>query len=160
MFIDHEDIWFITGLFSFMIAQIFYIFTYRVYQLNNGPKHKKYTKLFFSVVIIGYTMILWAKLYPHLEDMLIPVTIYTLTILIMVLMAITRQYKTSTKSFILVFSGAVIFLLSDSMIAINKFIIPLDYEKILIMSTYILGQFLIISGLIEHIKCRESGFQS
>jgi uncharacterized membrane protein YhhN len=157
MHIIKQEIWFICGVFSFMIAQIFYIFTYKVYQSHNNHTNVKYPKVIFSVVIIGYTMILWAKLYPHLQDMLIPVTIYTLTILAMVLMAISRQNKTSFKSFILVFSGAVIFLASDSMIAINKFANPIDYERILIMSTYILGQFLIISGLIEHIKYKYRG---
>jgi len=150
--IKQEDIWFITGLLSFMIAQIFYITTYRYFQKDEGRKPGKHIKVIFSLVIILYTMILWAKLYPHLEDMLIPVTIYTLTILTMVLMAITRFKKTSIKSFILVFSGATIFLLSDSMIAINKFIVPLEHERLIIMITYIFGQFLIISGLIEHIK--------
>ena len=151
-----EGTWFILGVFSFMIAQIFYIFTYRYFQLSEGQKSGKNITISLSLVIILYTMILWAKLYPNLNEMLIPVTIYTLTILTMVLMAITRHNKTSRKSFMLVFIGAVIFLLSDSMIAINKFISPLGYERLLIMITYILGQFLIISGLIEHLKLKSA----
>jgi uncharacterized membrane protein YhhN len=149
-----EETWFILGLFSFLIAQIFYIISYRYYQSPERQKRGKYITISLSLVIILYTMILWAKLYSYLDGMLIPVTIYTLSILTMVLMAITRHNKTSAQSFILVFSGAVIFLLSDSMIAINKFITPLDYERLLIMITYILGQFLIISGLIEHMKLK------
>jgi uncharacterized membrane protein YhhN len=147
-----EETWFILGVFSFMVAQIFYIITYRYYQLNEGRKSGKLISFTLSFVVILYTMILWAKLYPHLEDMLIPVTIYTLTILTMVLMSITRYNRTSPKSFWMVFSGAAIFLLSDSMIAINKFISPLENERLLIMITYIFGQYLIISGLIEHLK--------
>lgn len=149
-----EETWFILGVFSFMIAQIFYIITYRYFQLNLGQKSGKNITISLSLVVILYTMILWAKLYPNLDDMLIPVTIYTLTILTMVLISITRHNKTSRKSFLLVFSGAAIFLLSDSMIAINKFISPLGNERLLIMITYILGQFLIISGLIEHLKLK------
>ena len=151
-----EETWFIMGVFSFMIAQVFYIITYKYYRSYEGKKSARHITVSLSSVIILYTMILWAKLYPHLDDMLIPVTIYTLTILTMVLMAITRHRKTSPKSFIMVLAGAVIFLLSDSMIAINKFILPLEHERLLIMITYILGQFLIISGLIEHIKLRKS----
>ena len=101
-------------------------------------------------------MILWFSLFPQLGEMLLPVTLYTLTIFLMVIMAIFRLNRTSTISFYLVFSGAIIFLISDSMIAINKFMVPILYERVLVISTYMMAQFLIIIGLAEHLNLKQN----
>lgn len=44
------------------------------------------------------------------------------------------------------FVGAVLFVVSDSMIAWNKFATEIKNERVLVMSTYILAQFLIVQG--------------
>lgn len=151
MFMDQGEIWFITGLASFLIAQVFYVITYRQYRYKGSNVAGQGKRMIYSFIVIAYTVILWISLFPHLGEMLLPVTLYTLTIFMMVIMAIFRYNRTSSLSFYLVFSGAVIFLLSDSMIAINKFMVPVLYERILVISTYMIAQFLIIIGLAEHI---------
>jgi len=50
----------------------------------------------------------------------------------------------------MVIIGALIFMLSDTMLAINKFLEPIAYANVLIMITYIVAQYLIVSGLIKH----------
>jgi uncharacterized membrane protein YhhN len=155
MFMDQGEIYFITGLAAFLFAQVFYIITYRQYRHKKSNVSGQAIKMVYSLIIIAYAVILWINLYPHLGDMLLPVTLYTLTILIMVIMAIFRYNRTSGLSFYLVFSGAVIFLISDSMIAINKFMVPVPYERLLVISTYMIAQFLIISGLAEHSNLKQ-----
>ena len=49
----------------------------------------------------------------------------------------------------LVFIGAIIFVCSDSCIAINVFYKPFEFARIAIMSTYTIAQFLIIYGVIK-----------
>ena len=41
------------------------------------------------------------------------------------------------------------FALSDSLIAIDKFIQPLPYASVAIMVTYYLAQYMIVSGMIK-----------
>jgi uncharacterized membrane protein YhhN len=41
---------------------------------------------------------------------------------------------------------------SDSMLAINKFMQPLPFASLLIMTTYILAQYLIVEGAIKHYQ--------
>jgi len=50
----------------------------------------------------------------------------------------------------LVSSGAILFVISDGVIAVNKFAFEVPGERILVMSTYIAAQYLIIRGLLEH----------
>jgi uncharacterized membrane protein YhhN len=48
--------------------------------------------------------------------------------------------------------GAVLFIISDSFIAINKFINPIPYESYWIMSTYYGAQFMLVSGFLISIR--------
>jgi uncharacterized membrane protein YhhN len=41
-------------------------------------------------------------------------------------------------------------MLSDSLLAINKFMKPLPLASLAIMTTYILAQYLIVEGFIAH----------
>jgi uncharacterized membrane protein YhhN len=50
----------------------------------------------------------------------------------------------------LVFTGAILFMVSDSLIAITKFLSGFDLAGLAIMSTYMGAQFLIIEGLLAH----------
>lgn len=155
MFMDQGEIYFIAGLTAFLFAQVFYVISYRHYRYKGSNVTGWHIRMIFSFIIIAYAVILWISLYAHLGEMLLPVTLYTLTIFAMVIMAIFRYNRTSPWSFYLVFSGAVIFLLSDSIIAINKFMQPVSYERILVISTYMIAQFLITTGMAEHINHRK-----
>ena len=63
--------------------------------------------------------------------------------------AFNRKNLVNSTSFLLVFIGALIFVVSDSCIAINVFYKPFEFARIAIMSTYTIAQFLIIYGVIK-----------
>ena len=44
--------------------------------------------------------------------------------------------------------GAIFFIISDSLLAINKFYFPLPYSAFWIMSTYSFAQYFIVSGIL------------
>jgi uncharacterized membrane protein YhhN len=72
--------------------------------------------------------------------------------MVMVLQALFRYGYTNTVSFWFVFVGAILFMISDSMIAVNKFLSSFELAGVAIMVTYILAQFLIIKGLLLHFE--------
>ena len=84
--------------------------------------------------------------------MMIPVSIYTIVILTMVTGAINRLQKVNSVSYWLVLTGAILFLISDSALAINKFGHPFAKSSVVIMSTYLLAQYLIITGYIRQLR--------
>ncbi len=152
LFSGKNEFWFITGLGSFLIAQIFYIITYRIYRFPVIQKHHPIKKFLLYSFLVLFAMVLWSKLYPVLDGFRLPVTLYTLAILTMTLSAAGRLGRTSSRSFILVISGSVLFLISDTLIALNKFLVTIPQERLLIMASYITGQFLIIHGLLAHSR--------
>ncbi len=145
----HEE-YFIFGLSGFLLAQVCYIFAYR--KARFGRQMQSYQSFIqlriFFLIFIGVA-VMWL-LYPVLGNMLIPVALYTLIIISMGIAALLRRGWTSEKSFMMVYSGALLFILSDAMIGINKFMDPIVQANLLIMATYITAQFLIVKGIIAH----------
>jgi uncharacterized membrane protein YhhN len=89
-------------------------------------------------------------LFPVLGGLQFPVIVYATAIILMVINAIFRFGRTNAKSFWLVLSGSILFMVSDSILALNKFLGEIEFAGILIMLTYIVAQFLIVEGLRKH----------
>ncbi|MDG5492976.1 lysoplasmalogenase [Psychroserpens sp. SPM9] len=137
---------FMFGLIAFLIAHMFYILLF----LKHRNRHKN--PLVFIGLLLIYAGCLFYILKDGLNDMLIPVIVYMLVILGMSTTAFLRQGSVPKQSFLLVFAGAILFMISDSILALNKFYEPLVYSNISIMTTYALAQFLIVIGILKLTK--------
>jgi uncharacterized membrane protein YhhN len=100
------------------------------------------------VVLAGTGLI--TILYPSLGGLQIPVMIYAVVLMIMVIAAMQRYGKTTAASYGRVLSGAILFMISDSMLAINKFLHPFFMASAAIMITYIAAQYFIVQGILAH----------
>ena len=141
---------FIFGLAAFLIAHLLYIFGFRKARFDAPGEinHSFIRTRFIFLIFIGGSLIY--MLYPNLEEMLIPVILYTIVIVTMGISSLLRRGWTSDKSFIMVYSGALLFIMSDAMLGINKFMNPIIQARLLIMATYIAAQFLIVKGILVH----------
>jgi uncharacterized membrane protein YhhN len=142
---------FIFGLAAFLVAHIFYIFAYRQHRTDSHPDELQGVqriRLAFPIVLAGSGLVF--VLYPVLGELKVPVVLYAIVIVTMVLNALFRYGRTATKSFWMVFVGAVLFMISDSMIAINKFLSPISGANFLVMTTYVVAQYMIVEGLLKH----------
>ncbi len=146
------DSLFIFGLAAFLIAHLFYVFGFRKARFNAPTEiNNSFVRIRFAFLLfIGGALIY--ILYPNLGELLIPVVLYTLVIVSMGISGLLRRGWTSDKSFILVYSGALLFIMSDAMLGINKFLNPIIQARLLIMATYIAAQFLIVKGILVHEK--------
>ncbi len=145
MLVDKNPIYFLVGLGSFLVMQLLYIYIFKFLKISDLVNKWPYAGL---VIIVAFSLILF--LFPNLGDLKIPVFIYFSAILAMVLSAICF-WKRHPRSGI-VFLGALFFMVSDGLIAINKFKFDLPFSGFLIMVTYILAQWFIIEGLKNFIN--------
>lgn len=143
LFIDESPNYFLTGLIAFLIAHIMYVIAFLKH------RNKALKPIGFVLILLAYGLGLIYVLKDGLNDMLVPVIIYMIVILSMASTAFLRQGKVSKPSFILVFVGALLFMISDSILALNKFYSPLAYANIGIMLTYALAQFSIVFGILK-----------
>lgn len=143
MFVATSPHFFTVGLVSFLLAHILYILVF----LKKKNNEKKLG--LFSGILMLYGVGLFYVLKDHLGAMLLPVLFYMIVILSMAISAYLRQGSVPKFSFNFVLIGAVLFLISDSLLAINKFYEPLPHSNISIMFTYAFAQLFIVFGLLK-----------
>ncbi|MEJ2112421.1 MAG: lysoplasmalogenase [Flavobacteriaceae bacterium] len=141
MFVNIYSSFFIAGLVSFLIAHILYIIVFS----KTRNKNKKPTIILILLTV--YALGIFYFLSDGLENMLIPVILYMTIILTMVTMAFLRQGSVNNISYKLVAIGAILFVISDSLLALNKFYVPFYFADISIIFTYGLAQLFIVLGL-------------
>lgn len=139
--------YFIAGLGSFLIAHVCYIDAFKPDISRFFSKKELYLP---TIGVFIYGAILLSQVLPQVSSSLkFPITVYALTILLMLLTTLHRFGNVPSDSFWYVVIGATLFVLSDSMIAVSRFVAPFPMSGILIMVTYAVGQYLIVEGFLK-----------
>lgn len=148
MFLEVDPSFFMFGLASFLIGHLAYISAFYLDYKWHPSIEKKYTRI--ALVVFGlFCLSFCLYLRPHLNEMKIPVMIYAFVISCMGVMAVNRMGRVNTLSFNLIFWGAILFIVSDSILAFNKFVFPFEFAGIPIMITYMAAQYFITIGAVE-----------
>lgn len=132
--------YFLLGLGSFLIAQVFFILTF---SFNSKLK----LHLFIYPLAIG--LIVFGYIYPRLsKDLVIPVLIYMFALTSMVWRASARNTnKASLRQTTL---GGYLFLISDGMIALTHFAnLQIPFAQLWIMLTYYAAEYLLVKGIFD-----------
>lgn len=141
---------FMQGMSAFLLGHIFYIIAFLLL-VNNIATFPIWGFLLFVPVIV-ILLLIYPKFKDFLGDLRIPVHIYLVTILLMHIFAILLLAELSilSPSFLFIWLGSFLFILSDSLIAVDKFNenLKIPNVAIIIMITYIIGQFLITQGML------------
>ncbi|MFM9909290.1 MAG: lysoplasmalogenase [Chitinophagaceae bacterium] len=141
---------FIFGLVSFLLAHIFYILLFLHARKSHLPKRR--WNPFFITVILVYVAILFYILGPNLRALKIPVLIYSLILSFMLIAAYHSFNFITQTGGRWVITGAFFFVVSDSLLAINKFYTPLAFASIAIMITYAMAQLFIAIGITKFTR--------
>jgi uncharacterized membrane protein YhhN len=148
MYVANEESYFMYGLAAFLLCHVFYTSAFYL-DFKSAPeldkKGARIAILCCAIVSISF----YFFLRPHLGVMKLPVMIYVLAISMMVMMACFRNQRVNTSSFRLILFGALCFMLSDAILAYNKFVAPFHYAGTWIMATYMIAQYLITLGAAE-----------
>jgi uncharacterized membrane protein YhhN len=142
-----NPLFFIFGLASFLITHIFYISYFLKIVSSNTSLLKKQPILI--ALVLGYGITLVLMLYPHLGNLKLPVIIYATAICSMLLCCLHIFLKVNKKAATCYLLGACAFVISDSLLAINKFYLPFAYAGVFIMLTYCTAQYFIVQGFIQ-----------
>ncbi|WP_281234260.1 lysoplasmalogenase [Flavobacterium gelatinilyticum] len=148
IFSDIAEIYFILGLVSFLISHIIYCILFNR-QIKEKIKQKLSFLIIGSILIACYLIAMLSVLLPVLGDLRIPVMVYACVISVMLLFAYNGLLIWSKPANQLVFFGALVFVISDSILAVNKFYSPIAKSSFFIMLTYLVAQYLIVSGIVK-----------
>ncbi|GAA5029059.1 hypothetical protein GCM10011506_17070 [Marivirga lumbricoides] len=148
LFTDKNFLFFFAGLAGFLVAHVFYILAYWKATFHGRIK---FGFSFIPLIIIGYAVLMGFLIIPYTDGVIqIPVALYTTVISIMLIFAWYRKGQTTRASFQWVFGGAILFVISDSILAINRFSETIPFAGLLVMVTYISAQWLIVNGLLKY----------
>jgi uncharacterized membrane protein YhhN len=143
---------FLPGLVSFLLAHISYIVGIN----RTFPPVTPIGVIFFIVVVIIawrlYTQFRKGMEAKKVSKLKIPVLIYVIIISFMTLSALLTFFREEwgIHSAILISGGAILFFISDSIIAWERFVSPVSHGRLKTMITYHLAQAGILIGAATH----------
>ncbi len=149
LFSDIHQLFFISGLISFLIAHVIYI---RLF-LKKLNARFSIIWAFSSLVFLGiYLFFFLATMWGNLKTMKIPVSIYALVISAMLFVVIQLVVSKTLRKGEYVLFGALLFVTSDSLLAWNMFYQEINHGSFWVMSTYLFAQLFIVYGWVNSKK--------
>ncbi len=137
---------FILGVAAFLVAHVFYIITFR--------RDMRYSNrsAVLAVAVLAWCAAVGSVVLPYLGALRAPVVVYMVVI---AAMGVSAAFASSSR--LTIFVGASAFIVSDSTIAIDKFVAHFPFAPYLVMVTYYFGQFYIVKGVVEQASLYRIG---
>jgi uncharacterized membrane protein YhhN len=151
MFLIFPERLFLSGLASFLTAHLFYLVGFN---LTPPPIQAISAVLSAALGIIAFLMgrpiLRGVKQNPQTRELQIPVMLYSAAVSLMFLSALLTVLRPDwpPKAAWLAAAGGALFLISDSLLAYNRFVHPTRHGVVYVHITYHLGQVLLISGAL------------
>jgi len=135
---------FIPGLAAFLLAHLAYIGRLRC----DAPWLPSPTALRAVIVVAGLVFaLLWlGGLPPQLRA---PVALYVCAIGLMAAQAMGRASVLRNTPARMVAAGAACFMVSDALLAVNRFVTPLPAADLWVLGSYYAAQCLLVTGLLR-----------
>lgn len=142
IFLMFSGNWFFWGLGAFFLTQLHYVLLFNKYR---GRILATDYLVLAALLAVGF----WVIATLPLPNLLwtIAIAAYALLLVVMVWTAWLLRATTTAKAFAAVLAGAILFLISDALLAINLFATATQWDKIGVMATYGLAQLAIVWGV-------------
>lgn len=132
---------FVPGLISFLLAHLAYSLAFWS-QLNGDMVW------WLPAMLVGGGVIVFLLLLPSLGKMILPVAVYIAVIVQMTWAAGEFWLTVGSTAGLLAFIGALVFIVSDTVLAVDRFRGPFKPSTMVIMSSYYLAQSLFVATLL------------
>lgn len=131
---------FVPGLLSFLIAHVLFTVAF-VTEAGFG------VHLWILLALALPSGVVLSRLFPYLGKLKVPVFVYVAAIVIMAWQGWERWFSTREVGALAAAIGTLLFLVSDSTLALNKFRNPFRSAEVIVLSTYFVSIWLIATSL-------------
>lgn len=125
----HSDRWFVAGLASFLAAHLAFVAAFL-----QGVRAVELP--FWLAAVVAYAVALLAVLLPRAGKLKLPVLLYCAVLAAMVFAAAARHEARADAAALRALAGALLFMLSDSLLGWRRFVGRYRGAQALILSTY------------------------
>ncbi|MFQ5437138.1 MAG: lysoplasmalogenase [Anaerolineae bacterium] len=140
IFLMLPERFFLAGLSSFLVGHWFYIGAFGTRTPFSIP--------WWVVLLVLYGLFMYRLIQPNLGKMRGAVAFYIFIILVMAVSALTRWQALGANSAQLAAVGAILFVISDSVLALDRFRQKFKIARVIVLSTYWAAQWLIAMSVI------------
>jgi uncharacterized membrane protein YhhN len=157
MFETRDPLFFMVGLGSFLLAHVLYIIAFlriRGQRLRDGSKTA--VRPFWIIAVLLYLAMLLYILMPYLGELKIPVIVYAFVLCSMLLTVVHAFRSPYAKPGVICVAGALLFVISDSVLAINKFYYGFTLSGLVIMLTYACAQYFLVTGAARLLRSHQT----
>ncbi|MBL5976911.1 sterol desaturase family protein [Comamonas sp. NyZ500] len=135
---------FIPGLVSFLLAHVCYV---ALFKFDMPWFADRRALLLVAAIGAAMYVFLWTHGLP--AALRLPVAAYVGVIALMAAQAWGRYQLLQSRPALLTALGASFFMLSDSILAINRFVQPLPWSSVSVLGSYYAAQALIVWGCVQ-----------
>ena len=137
--------YFMLGLGSFLLAQMIFVVIVKGQINSYQGKDVLLAGVPFTLIFVVIILLI----YKSLGDLLLPVLIYGITLCTFGILSFYNYLEKRTNTAVLILLGDFFFIISDGMLAIEKFQLQNRELAIGVMLTYIVAQYLICRHMIK-----------
>lgn len=127
---------FLHGLASFLLAHIFYIIAF----VSDSAFPVNYLYLIPGLILV---VIVLRVVLPRVAGKTVPVVIYSIVLLLLLWQSTGRLELSFNHSSLVALIGSILFISSDLILVINRFVKKLKNGQLFILSTYYMAQLFI-----------------
>jgi uncharacterized membrane protein YhhN len=149
LFTGSGERYFLMGLVAFLLAHIFYSVSFIKGIFDNRPWNHHWGQLAFSTLVVVFGAEFFIINREHFGLMQLPVMFYCMAITVMGVSAVMRDRSRNPDACNRVIAGAILFIVSDALLATDKFIVPFTGSAIAILGTYFAAQYMIVTGVFS-----------
>lgn len=149
-----DTVFFLSGMLAFMVTHVLYSGLFLRLVSFNPKRSTEFILTLLGLGLVSYK--LYQFLSPHIDQSIIRygILVYMGIISFMAACAAnvmsSKLFKTLGVGFF--FPGAILFVLSDAVLAANMFYYKEPFLRIVVMMTYGYAQWLMVMGFIRHLK--------
>ncbi len=152
----HRDAFNLPGMLGYFAGHVCYSIAFGFSTKKSGYKVSLMNRFVFCLPPVFYVVIYYFFIYNYMSShevksiYIVPVALYALSIMAMSTTALWRMGTTSDASYWCISSGALFYMLSDSITGYDHFVEPIPYKYLANMSTYGVSLLLFTIGTIIH----------
>jgi alkenylglycerophosphocholine/alkenylglycerophosphoethanolamine hydrolase len=139
VFLMLEERFFLFGLVSFLVGHVMYVIGLLQFDVEPPLLMVGVLLVLIAAAVIGSKVVAGAR--RHDDRLTVPVAVYLSVISLMVVSALGTAIPVAI-------AGALLFYASDGILGYNRFVEPIPHGRLLIMTTYHLGQIGLALALV------------